>query len=466
MKANLKSLNKDKIIYILGWITFLGLGLVSLIFYKERTVFTDTAFHIFYILKDSDFAFQNFRYGAIFTQIIPLMTSKMGLSLSLILKIYSVWFIIWYLLIYVIIAKVFSNIKLALGFALFSVLMITDSFYWIVSELPQGVAFVFLFFAFLSKNKRIHQSDWVTQIVLFEMVFALTFFQPLLIFIILFGAVYYFLFQQVEIPEKTSFRILIYSIIITFLKGKIFTTAYEANAYGGLKNFITLFPNYFDIPSNHKFIHYLFFDYIFLLVGLLVLVVYFIKQRKMFRLAYLLLVFFGFLAIINISLPQGADQFYIENRYLPLSFFVILPFVYEIYPKITGYWVWAIGFVLFFRVFYIGNDHQKFTTRLDWFRNQLILAEQSTNTKRIILEKNVPIDTVVMTWSSSYEFWLLSTLERQKSASIIIHPQPENFNWAKEKRDVFYSNWGVFNYKDLPKQYFNFRDTSLYKVVE
>ena len=466
MKTNSKLFDKDKIIYIFGLITFLGLGIISLIYYKERTIFTDTAFHLFYILKDSDFAFQNFRYGAIFTQAIPLITSKLGWALPSILKIYSVGFILLYLLVFIIIAKVYDNTKLALGFVLFSVLMITDSFYWIVSELPQGVAFIFLFFAFLSKNKRIHQSDWVTQIVLFEMILALTFFQPLLIFVILFGALYYFLFQQVEIPEKTSFRILIYSVIITFLKGKILTTEYEANAYGGLKNFITLFPNYFDIPSNHKFIQYLFFDYFFLLIGFLVLVIFFLRKRELFKLSYFMVAFIGFLAVINISLPEGADQFYIENRYLPLSFFVILPFVYEIYPRIKSHWVWAIGLVLIFRVFYIGNNHQEFTARLDWFRNKIELAEQSKHPKQIILDKNIPIDTVIMTWSSPYEFWLLSTLENQKTSSILIHDKPTSLDWAIHKKKAFFTQWGIFDYKDLPERYFIFRDSSLYKVVK
>ena len=457
-------MSKDKLVYIFGLITFLGLGILSLVFYKERTVFTDTAFHLFFILKDSDFAFQNFRYGAIFTQAIPLLTSKWGWALQNILIAYSVGFIVLYTFAFFLLSKVLDNTKLGLGFVLFSVLMVTDSFYWLVSELPQGVVFVFLFFAFLVKNKRIHQTDWVTQLVLFEMVFVLTFFQPLLIFVILFAALYYFLFQQVEIPEQTSFRVLIYSVLITFLKGKILTTAYEANAYGGLKNFITLFPNYFTIPSNAKFIGYLFFDYIFLLVGFLLLVIFYIRAKSWLKLGYFLVAFIGFLAIINISLPNGADQFYIENRYLPLSFFIVLPFVYDIYPKMGLKSTWLIGLVLVFRVFYIGMDHQKFTVRLDWFRNRLKMAEQSDHPKQIILGKTVPLDTVIMTWSSSYEFWLLSTLEKKKSASIIIHNQPKNFDWTKDKRDIFYTNWGVFSYKDLPSQYFIFKDTSQYYI--
>ena len=173
-----------KIIYRIGFIGYLFLFILSAVFYKERTVFTDIAYHLFYLLKDGTFAIQNFRYGAAFTQIFPLAASWLSLPLSTVMFFYSVGFTIFYFTCYVVAGSVFKNHKLALILLLFNFLFVTDTFYWIQSELPQGIAFSILFFSFLSTRQE--SVNAIPLAMIFFAIVTIVFFPPATIIGILF----------------------------------------------------------------------------------------------------------------------------------------------------------------------------------------------------------------------------------------------------------------------------------------
>ncbi|MCB0659781.1 MAG: hypothetical protein KDC04_02535, partial [Saprospiraceae bacterium] len=118
-------------------ISFLGLGtytvllILSIVFFKERAAFVDIAFHIFYIIKDNDFAIQNHRFIAFFTQLFPLFSSKMGLSLSNIMKLYSSSFIVLNVIIFAFLSYILRIWKFALILILMNTIIVSHTFYWI-----------------------------------------------------------------------------------------------------------------------------------------------------------------------------------------------------------------------------------------------------------------------------------------------------------------------------------------------
>lgn len=85
--------------------------------------------------------------------------------------------------------------------------------------------------------------------------------------------------------------------------------------------------------------------------------------------------------------------------------------------------------------------------------------------KLIIPAQFAPMDTLLMTWGASYEFWLLSTLENNESRSIIIENDIYEFNWAKDNNKAFIAKWGNFDYQNLNKTYFKFNDTTRYERI-
>jgi hypothetical protein len=67
-----------------------------------------------------------------------------------------------------------------------------------------------------------------------------------------------------------------------------------------------------------------------------------------------------------------------------------------------------------------------------------------------------------MSWGASYECWLLSTMLKGESHSLIIEETPGEFDWAISEKASFITKWGVFKYSDLNPKYFKFSQTNSY----
>jgi hypothetical protein len=159
-------------------------------------------------------------------------------------------------------------------------------------------------------------------------------------------------------------------------------------------------------------------------------------------------------------------QFHIESFYLPLSVFVILPLVFDVFPLIkkTPIALSLLGVILTVRLVHIGLLHQPYTERLAYQNQILDQVEQMDNKKLILDQKEIALDTLIMTWGSSYEFWLLSSIRNPTSPrSIVIDEDPARFDWALGNNNTFFTEWGNYPYAELPKAYFNFTDIGFYQ---
>ena len=90
-------------------------------------------------------------------------------------------------------------------------------------------------------------------------------------------------------------------------------------------------------------------------------------------------------------------------------------------------------------------------------------TELLENKKLVVRQENFPMDLLVMTWATPYEFWLISTIETGETRSIFITEDMKNIEWTRNLNEKFITKWGAFPYKDLPPQYFILNDTTLYE---
>ncbi len=61
--------------------------------------------------------------------------------------------------------------------------------------------------------------------------------------------------------------------------------------------------------------------------------------------------------------------------------------------------------------------------------------------KLAVYETCVPLDILILTWATPYEFWLLSTTERQKTASILVIENLPQYEWAIPPNKGIDSEW-------------------------
>ncbi|HRO42518.1 MAG TPA: hypothetical protein PL009_06770 [Flavipsychrobacter sp.] len=446
-----------KVLYWMGVVMFCVLVLMAVLLYKERTAFIDIAYHLFFILKDGEFAIQNYRFVAAGTQVFPLVGSMLGLPLDVIMKLYSVAFPLVFFGCYLVCGVWMKDKKGALLLLFTTLLFTTDTFYWIQSELQQGLAFLVVLFCWIYSYRGNAQGlFWIiTACLCATVVFA----HPLLLFPLAYGFLFFALIAEDVTLRKRVVITFAFTAVAWLAKKFVFTTSYDDSAMGNLRKFITFFPDYFTLSTNKEFLKACVSKFYAFPIFLFVVVFYYFRQRQ-WRLLFLLLAFTGgYLLLINVSYEAtGATAYYMENMYLPLSIFVGLPMVYLVLSHPRMYSLASILIVLMVvgGVFRIWFFREPYVARLAWMQS---LLQQHGNEKLVIDEQDIPKEKLMMTWGTPYEFWLLSTSETGKTASIVITENAAQLNWTMDRKDAFVTVWGVFPYEEFGNNYFRFTDT-------
>jgi hypothetical protein len=448
---------------LIGTVTILTMLVLAIIFFKQRVVFLDISFHLFSILKDDNFAIQNNRIGAFFTQLFPLVGSKFGLPLNSLALLYSSSFIILPFITFLTLTHLIKNYKLAVAYLIFVVAMTTHTFYWIQSELPQAIAFLFLFFGMLEITLSMKKIPFSLIALGLPLLVLICFTHPLASIAFFFCCIYYFLTAPVnKIPLYTSF--IAFSVLL-IIKNIFFKTAYDSQAMNGINNLFKLLPNLLSLQSSHNFLSYLLKDYYIILVLFCINTCYFIYTKNYIKLSLVLLFTIGYIIVVNTNYPDGTDQFYLENQYLLLALFNGLPFVYDVMnnTKVQKFSLTALSLICVLSLLRIYQTNTFYTNRLNWVRHTIA----SVADKKVILNSNyAPLHQVLNTWGSCYEFWLLSTMEKGYSNAIIIEERAAEFDDQLPGNNKFITKWGGYDYAILNKKYFIFTDTSAYLKIK
>ncbi len=458
-----------KRLYKAGFWGFAIMMVLAIVLYKERTILLDTSFFLFYMVKDSDFCIQNDRFIAAFPELLPLLAVKLGASLKNISLLYSASFVLYHFLCYVACGSWLKQYRIALTLLMSHVLLQTEVFYWCLSELWLAISLLFVLVALMA-NIAANGKALIKAPLLLFFIAALASAHPLMMLPFLFTVAYLFLNSDVGVSKRQV--VLLFALFISafLIKKFVFVSAYEDSNFGRLKHFKEYFP-YWDMPINKQFIKFCLSRFIWLpIVTVLVFIVY-IRQKKWLPLLLFAGSLFGYAFLINVLYPDNqAEFFYVENMYMPLSVILAIPLVFDVLPyysersgkKITVVYA-LIMLSLLVRIYYTNDTY---SNRIAWERDFL---DKHKDEKLFMTPSQVPQDTLLMSWGTPYEFWLLSTTELGRTASICVQDQIENMRWMERNqvRTSFAGQWGVFPYQDLPERYFIMNDTlNYYKIVE
>jgi hypothetical protein len=451
-------------LYFVGIVGYLVMLILSILFYKERIIFLDTSFALFHIARTSTFSLYASRCGALLTQILPVLAVKTGTSLNTVALCYSIGFTLYYFCCYILCGFAIKRYDLGLVLFLFHILFVTDTFYYIPSELPQGVNFLMVGLAALTAAGK---SNTVRNSLLYLLLFAAAFFHPLVSVAVLYSMLYFY-FQK---SALFSMRMMITIVVVYFagvlINNLFFRIDYDRHAMSGVKNFITLFPDYFTLYSDKQFVSDCLRKYYWLPIGFSAVTLFYIYGKEWKKLLFFAACFLGYLLLVNVSYPTAATPIvYMENQYLPLGLILAYPIVFDIFSAIRSSWlVMAVLLVITGTActrFY--STYTTYAARLNWERRFL---NENGDQKVIVDSKKANSGILQMIWGTPYEFWLLSTIEKGKSASIIIDDKPENRPWATSVNKSLIVNWNMYPYSDLPDRYFNFPDTtSTYSLIK
>lgn len=405
---------------------------------------------------------------AFFTQLFPLIGSKLHLDLKTITILYTTSFVVLQGLVFFMVVHVLKNWRLGLCLLFLHSTVLTHTFYWIQSEYQQGLPLLILLFAIAQHIPTLEPTNrkttWIYGMAILS--FFVAFSHPL----ILFPTTFMFLFFMLQDWKNKSVYIYPYSSFLIFysIKYFLFKTGYDAKSMEGMDNLFLYFPNYFTLPSNIVFLQYWIKDYYGILILMMVLCTVYGIDKQYLKAFFIVSFTVAYVLFINICYAKGADQFYIENMYLPVGLYLGMAIAYDVVDRIHWRYVWPL-IALFFgiRLAHIYSTHTLYTNRLEFLESVILQMDKAPQKKNLIETTPDIKSTLIMDWATSYEIWLLSTIKRKATASIVITDNIQTLDWTLPHNKKFVTKWGAFDYSDFNSNpYFNFSDTSYYRKID
>jgi len=454
-----------KKLYYTGVPVYLALLVLAGLFYKERAFFSDNAYVVFNLLKDGHLRIYHFRFIEIFAESFSLLAMKLHASLSTILFLYGVSFSLFQFACYLVCGLWLRQYAAGLVLLLVNILFISDSFYWSISELPQAISLLFVLYAYIMSRQE--RGKIVFYAVCSILIITMAFAHLLVFFPLVYASFFFYLHREQLLSRKILWVIPAAYIIAVVLKTIFFREEYEQHSLGGLKHFITLFPGYFSTYSFQRFFANLGGKFIWITLLTAGIISFYIARREWRQAGLFLVAMCGYIMLANVSFPDAdTNDFYIENMYYPLAVFMALPFVFDLLPVLIQrkQAIPVLLLITLMGIVRIWHTHTPYTARLQWQRN---FMKENAGKKLLTDASKVPMDTVMMTWATPYEFALLSSAETGHTECFTIADTAENLRWAMGEQKKIVTQWGNIDYRELPAQYFHFPDTvSPYVLVK
>ena len=318
------------------------LFILSIVTYKERVLFADAAYVVFNIINDQKFCIQESRYGSFITQMFPYFGQKFHLPLRSVLVLYGISFNLFFLAVNATLVLVLKQYRLAILMALYYFLFISESFIWI-SDVPQGVAFMFLLFGVMLylQNKK---ANIFLFYIAFILLAILTLFTHFAMIIPLAFLWVYFIIEKKYLPFSGKETFILSGLIICIIVFKFLLSGGQHGREGSqlywvrhlsIKDIINTFrTSVVKIFFRRCFTNYWLGILVFI-VGMATL----IKNKEKKLAVWTLVSVLGYIMIMGLTFTDNnydTRLFHIESEWSGIGIIVATPFVFAFYPN-SGY---------------------------------------------------------------------------------------------------------------------------------
>ncbi|MCB9306256.1 MAG: hypothetical protein H6565_06640 [Lewinellaceae bacterium] len=455
----------DQAVFRLGTAVYAALAALAAVFYLERMAMLDMSFQTFHILRTGSLQIQSERFGAACTQVFPWLAQAAGLPLKGVLIAYSLGHVLYYFVIFTLIVRVMGQWKWGLVLLLLSTMMTTHTFYWL-SEMPQGLAFLVLVMAWLHLKGNLAAICWWEYPFLAFAIVTAFYFHPMVLYAAMFCCLFFGLEKSHVCGRRALYALILGLFLLTaFVKYKVLKLDwYDAMSLERAGAFSEQWPHWFDIQSNRDFLRWCLRDYYLIPLAVLLNTGFYLRRRIWWKALLVFLTPAAYVLLVNVPFYHGDNQFYLENLYLPLAIFSAVPLVFDVLPVLfPARFLTIIAILLAIRIAHIFLAHQSWTERLHWEQSFLTETARAHDRKLILSEQQVPMDKLIFSWGTSTEFLILSSLDGPDGARcILVDEYPARFDSLRSRRELFLGEFRNYPFDEIPRRYFNLRDTSAY----
>ncbi len=455
----------DSFTATIGHLFFLILFIYSLVFFKERIIYSDPAFFSFLLIDQNNFSFVLGRWGTIFSQMAPLYGLRHGVSLETFLQLYSASFIVLYYIFFLIIQYVYKNSKGSWILMLSLCLTFRMTFYYSTAELYQGMALSILLWTIVARSfENATSKAWLHTIIASLLILIISFYHQLTLFTVLF-ILGFELIQNGRFKDKKLLFLVVFTIIWYVIRIKVFTNSeYEKNKMLSGNEFFQQLMHIRDLPSTKYFLGFVKKQILIPVIAFCITLLLLLRKNKL--LAIYSGAFFIFFAIlICVTLYKGESQMMYENYYIVFGLFIAFSLVHTFSVPSRNFATLAVIILITYSLNQICEARQPITERIEDLNN-MIQYGRSLDKRKFLVDENhlKEFNNMLPTWSLPFESTLLSSLDNP-AYSVTFFSLKNNTHFTEEqliKKDVFLGpEWEPFWFttNSFNKNYFNFPES-------
>lgn len=453
---------------------YIGILLVcSIVFFKERMLFIDPAYVTFKILNSKSFAISEHRYGAFITQMFPWVCAHLNVPLKATLMLYSSSFYLFYISVFYAIGKCFNQKKLAILFAFYLSLLVTDVYFWPNNEVHQSVGWMFLFLGLYNYS---NTKDWEISLWLHLLLVISLFFSIISHILVVppFAFLWMYLFLSNDKDRVKIKYFLIYSLLIAGFIGLRYYLS-QSSDYDGFKlkgiqeisleSILSAFNNNQSISIKQLF----YSNYwIFSLISLLGLLygMYKKKYTKVLLTIACGIIYFTLVVLTHQEEITDSNLWYFESQWMCLAIILSAPFVFELIGSLKKHQIVIALFVVIFsiKVIPLSKSLLKFNQRVHLLESLIDQSRLNGADKYYVIKSQNLESAFMLTWALPAESALLSSLNGEHK-SIIIKPV-KAAHYVTPDTDIIHTTFGILSVDDVNNNYFSFSNDTYYKRLE
>ncbi|MHA7112051.1 hypothetical protein ACRTDU_18130 [Sunxiuqinia elliptica] len=404
-----------------GHLFFLVFAIWSLIDASSRILITDPAYYLFNIINKEDFFIAGPRYTTVINQVLVVLGVKLGVSLKLLISLYSVSFVLIRYSYFLIVVKLLKNIPAGFAIIAFTLLGVAESYFRPTSESTIALLNSSLLYASLVffEMKMVGKKKFVLQLLVTLLLVSFGYYtHPIAVFSLVFVVLFFSVFHQSKFSWYPVFALAI--VLVTFgqkvLLGE--NSTHHSSLYGNLLSspFLILqeLSDYYPYKffSNH-------FERLYLVASLLfIAAVILLALRKRGWMSSLLIVVsvVVYFIVACTSFKKGDANMQMEKIFLPMVFFLGIAFAEGVAAlkrkRIKGVLLAATTLiVMLVGLERIGDVRGLYHGRIDYLKEIVHQANQESGKKLLIKSEQVD-RKMVFTWGMGMETLMLSTIDK------------------------------------------------------
>ncbi len=450
----------------------LALFVMSIIFYKERILFSDSAFYTFNMINGKAFSIEHNRYGSFITQVLPWIAVKANLSLRTILICYSVSFYLFFTCAAFVVVYMCKQYGLALLMILYYFLFVSESYIY-DSETMQAATWMFLLFAVTARLG--HRKATVPLLLIpFAVLAFLTFSTHFIVIIPTLFLWIYFILEKRNWPFTNRISILLSCALfgVIGLKFLMPSSSYDSEHLRGITHFsLQDILNSFTCPEVKVFLSRCLTNYwpgtLIFIVGMAQLI---IEKRKILALWTLISVV-GYIILMGLTyggLDGTTLLFHIESEWSCIGIIAATPFVFAFLPRIkSSIAVGLVAGIFVIRLAYIISFLPPFTARIN-MSEQILTQMRKKGIKKLALYNDAHLLSVSkLYWGLPFESMMLSSMKGDKPqlTFLFVNPDDKRVLELLKNPALFYDAFSGSPCNLLNNEYFQVDATQPYQVM-